>query len=159
MSKVIAMKDEVLLWICTVLLAMHPGCKCDSDQSRAAKAQQKLAQLGTIMHVSFPPSTRLLNYDHTQGWLDDSIILKVEIARDDLEFFLNNSPFAGKTLKTKQQNPIPAIGTTGPRWWKVKSVENWQSGSVALPQAEWLKILLDLDKPDKVVIYLDWFET
>jgi len=90
--------------------------------------------------------------------MDPVIYLKAEIPRDDVEFFLNNSPFAGKTLKTKQQNPIPAVGGFArTRWWKVNSVENWESGRADLPQGEVLSVLLDLDKPDKVVIYLEWF--
>jgi hypothetical protein len=133
------------------------GCKKSQDESgELAAAGQKLKEFGGIMQIAFPSSSRLLNY-HMERGMDTYISLKVEIAREDLGVFLENSPFAGKTLRSKDQNPILDVSSTGPSWWKVKEVKNWQSGRTTLRGSEALRILLDLDKQDSVVIYLEWF--
>ncbi|MHC4155123.1 MAG: hypothetical protein ACYST6_09415 [Planctomycetota bacterium] len=124
---------------------MYIGCKKSQDQS---------GEPGPA--IAFPSSSRLLGY-HMERGLDTYRCVKVEITREDLEIFLENSPFAGKTLRTKNQNPIQGVSPTGPSWWKVKAVKNWQSGRATLSGSETLRILLDLDKQDSVVIYLEWF--
>jgi|GEM_PF-6146832 len=156
------MKAMHVKWIAlcsfAALLLVTTRCTCESEESRAAKARQKLNQFEGIMNVKFPSSARLLNY-RVERWMDEYIGLKIEIARDDLESFLNNSPFAGKRLKSKKDNPIFSVRSTGPRWWKVKSVNEWLSGNVMLPQTEGLRILLDMDHAHTVIIYLEWLDT
>jgi hypothetical protein len=51
------------------------------------------------------------------------------------------------------------VSSVGPaKWWNPDSVRNFKSGQVRLQPGDWepLGILIDLDVPDKPVIYLEY---
>jgi len=148
-----------LLILCLLFLTIDVSCKkAVPPTTDINKERQKLVELGQIMHISFPSSARLLNYKHQRG-MDDVILLKIEIPRDDIKKLIEGSLFSNKVLRCPEDNPIPHISITGPQWWKVKSVKKWESGQVKLPDTKYLNILLDLDRQDKIIVYLEWFET
>jgi len=148
-----------LLILCLLFLTMDVSCKkMASSTTDINKEHQKLAELGRIMHISFPSSARLLDYKHIHG-MDNVILLKIEILREDIRELINSSLFSDKVLRGPEDNPIPQISIIGPHWWKVKSVKKWKSGQVRLPDAKYLNILIDLDRQDKTNVYLEWFET
>lgn len=150
---------SVLLLICLLFLFIKVSCKRDAPQITDPNlAKQKLAEFSKLMHISFPPSTRLTNFKHIRG-MDDVIFLKVEIAQEDLQSFIQNSPFANIPLRSREDNPIPIVGSTGPSWWNVKSVRKWKTGRARLPGAKALQTLIDLDHSNKVIVYLKWFES
>ncbi|MCK5271517.1 MAG: hypothetical protein KAJ52_03030 [Sedimentisphaerales bacterium] len=120
--------------------------------------KQKLKKYSHLMDIEFPPSTRLINFKEYYG-IDDTVYLKIEIDKKKLQNFLTNSPFANEILAEPKDNPIPDIGFVGPSWWNTKSVKNWKSGQIRLPNLSYLNIFLDLDHTDKIIIYLEWFTT
>ena len=93
---------------------------------------------------------------HQKSMLDTVIYLKAEIARDDLEMFLKNSPFVRAELSGVEKSISPEAELP---WWQVEKVESYLSGTVALPNAYWLSILVDLDSQDVCIVYLEWCDT
>ena len=97
------------------LLFLTIGVSCKKKVSSVSNEQQKLIELGQIMHISFPSSTRLLNHEHHRG-MDDVVLLKIEISRDDIKELIDGSLFSDKALRGPEDNPIPHVGTLGPSW-------------------------------------------
>ena len=148
----------LLSLLCLWFVFTSVSCKRQASVRTRKKAKQKLDELSKIMLFSFPASTRLLGYERRRG-MNDVIYLKIEIATEDLRALINNSPFCNTILRSSENNPISDISSTGPTWWKVKSVRTWKSGQVRLDNANYLNMLIDLDQKNKCVIYLEWFET
>ena len=107
------------------------------------------------MQMKFPPSTCFLNFAEGTGQ-DYTAHLKFEIDKDDLEFFIRNSPFAGKELRTDRMDMDLSYGK---KWWTAgKNSKTYKSGYTRIPSrySEPMAILIDLDKPEKAVIYLKY---
>ncbi|HEY2976196.1 MAG TPA: hypothetical protein VGJ48_27020 [Pyrinomonadaceae bacterium] len=137
-------------------IVLHAGCFSHSTQSTVVITEEQLRACGTKMHVSFPASTQPLGIQEVTGWLDDQLYLKLQIPNQDLESFLRSSPFAGKQLRTDRSEILDDKNLS---WWRPESVKKFKSGQAVLPDAKYLKILVDLDSDDKTIIYLAWFDT
>ena len=89
--------------------------------------------------------------------MDWHVQVKIDIDREHLEDFLNQTPFKGKELSSSKNY----TGLTGSyRWWTAHKAKNFLSGEYFdIEQGEAYKILIDLDDDKKVVIYIKWFET
>ena len=136
---------------------------CDGDRARVRKSPaDTLKTAAAHMKLTFPENTRVLGYDSSIGERsllptpDHYIQLKVEFDRADLDAFLKGSPFANETLDTEQRK---VSGTSDATWWNPDAPVRFRSGIVELPSVEFLNILIDLDRKDKVVVYLMWHET
>src|SRR5258705_4003155 len=93
--------------ICSLVVGL--GCiSCNairhrnSQLSEQAITKEKLQQYESLMHLTFPASTRALNASEETGGPDDAFFLKVEIDKQDLETFVKNSPFANADLRSDQ---------------------------------------------------------
>jgi len=108
------------------------------------------------MHITFPKSTRALNIVKVTGGPDDQILLKIEIDRKDLDSLIKHSPFARLELRSDRRFLLNERTLS---WWNPDSVRNYRSAEAPLPDAKYLNILIDLDREDRIPVYLQWFET
>ena len=140
-------------------LAMTLNCQDpvrQQDKATGEISEQKLKECGDKMHTEFPSGTRSLNLYEVTGWLDDLIRLKVEIDKKDLDAFIKGSPFS--EMELDGHNKYVENETSLP-WWKPGYAKQFKSAEAALPDAKYLKILIDLDDETKAIIYLMWMET
>ena len=148
----------MLIAICFLTVLFMKFMSCENHRRELSDpnaVKQKLKKYGHLMDIEFPPSTRLINFKEYHG-IDDTVYLKIRIDKKDLQNFLTNSPFANEILVEPKDNPISVISPIGPSWWNTKSVKNWKSGQIILPNFSYLNIFLDLDHTDKIIIYLEW---
>ena len=135
-----------------ILLFLTLGMKIECRRKPTKK--MVLDKCAKRMEIKFPPSTHLVNF--AEDWdLDYSACVRIEIDENDLQAFIDNSPFAGKRLEARSN--LSAIGPA--KWWEDhESVQNLKSGQVRLQSGgpEGLSILTDLDKPGKAVVYLEY---
>ena len=119
-------------------------------------SEEDLKECSSKMHITFPKSTRALKISKVTGGPDDGIFLKIEIDRKDLDSLIKHSPFAGLELLSDRRFVLkePTLS-----WWDPDSVRNYRSAEARLPDAEYLFILLDLDRDEAITIYLQWGET
>jgi len=118
-------------------------------------SEEDLKECSSKMHITFPKSTRALKISKVTGGPDDGIFLKIEIDRKDLDSLIKHSPFAGLKLRSDRRSVL----NESLSWWDPDSVRNYRSAEARLPDAEYLFILLDLDRDEAITIYLQWGET
>jgi hypothetical protein len=48
-----------------------------------------------------------------------------------------------------------------PDWpdWRPSRAQTFRSTQIALPEGEFLNVLVDEDDPEQVIVYLEWFQT
>ncbi len=81
--------------------------------------------------------------------------LTIKIKANDLEDFIGKSPFAHKGLDSKVSRLMS--DDIGKSWWRPTSSKKFLSKQVRLPPySTFLGILIDLDNPDELTIYLDY---
>jgi len=131
----------------------YSGTLQSRDDSVSA---EDLKECSSKMHITFPKSTRALNIYKVTGGPDDGIFLKIEIDRKDLDFLIKNSPFAGQELRSDRRSMLKVRTLS---WFDPDSVRNYKSAQAPLPDAEYLNILVDLDRDESTTIYLQWGET
>jgi hypothetical protein len=107
------------------------------------------------MSVVLPPSAHPIAVKEFPGW-EDSILMKIEIPRADLDTFLAQSPFATSTFRTDRKYVSQDRDL---HWWTVDSVARYRSAYTSFANGSCLLILIDLDNASKAVLYLEWFET
>ena len=86
--------------------------------------------------------------------MDDALWLQVKLPAQDLETFLDSSPFSGAPLTTNNQYRISQFQeffTTPPA--------RYRAGQRELPNARVLNMVIDESDTTNVVIYLMWHET
>ncbi len=118
-------------------------------------SEEDLKECSSKMHITFPKSTRALKIYKVTGGPDDGIFLKIEIDRKDLDSLIKHSPFAGLKLRSDRRSVL----NESLSWWDPDSVRNYRSAEARLSDAEYLFILLDLDRDEAITIYLQWGET
>ena len=141
---------------CTVALAMihFTGCRREPPPSVQPSAIQ-LQECAKLMGLKFPNGARGLMLHYMSG-LDDTIFLKAVIRVEDLNTFLNDSPFEKSQLSSVERSVHPRAQLP---WWQVNQAKSFLSGVTELPDAERLYLLIDLDSPDLCIVYLNWWET
>jgi len=133
------------------------GCsssRCSSESSNDV-SRIMLDECERIMMCDIPTSAEGLNYLLNKG-MDDTIYLKLRLPREDLDIFINKSPFKDVALRTDRRYPYWELDK---EWWDLDKPILFQSGEALLPKAKYLNILIDLDDPKIVIIYLCWLET
>jgi len=143
--------------LCLVCLAAA-GC------GNRMSDDQILETSGRMMGVAFPEGTRLLGYYHMEAddrkpgpsSLSDALWLKIEMDAAELEPFLAHSPLAKTTLRTDTR---AVFNDQKFSWWDPESPKWFRSGKVEIPVGRYLYVLVDLDRQDKVTVYLAWQET
>ncbi len=119
-------------------------------------SEEDLKECSSKMRITFPKSTRALNISKVTGGPDDQIFLKIEIDRKDLDSLIKHSPFAGLELRSDRRFLLKERTLS---WWDPDSVRSYKSAEARLPDAKYLNILLDLDRDESTIVYLQWSET
>ncbi len=155
------MKYLLAFSVVLAFIVSHLTCTGRSDSgtlksSSDGVSEEDLKECSSKMHITFPQSTRALDIFKVSGGPDDGIFLKVEIDRKDLDSLIKHSPFTGVELRSDRRYVLkePTLS-----WWDSDSVRNYRSAQARLPDAEYLNILLDLDRDERITIYLQWGET
>src|SRR6266545_6269713 len=101
------MRTKHLISVTVLLLAglatscvRAPTIRVDSQKASEQVSPVKLAEIGKIMHVTFPDGTKVLGLLEEPGGIDRAIHLKVEFAAKDLEDFVQKSPFVDSKFST-----------------------------------------------------------
>lgn len=132
----------------------------DFEDRSFAKGDEKtlLAKCGQIMNVKFPDSARLVGVKRWKA-IDALIILKVEIAADHLDQLLTSSPFSKQSV-TEKHRFVHSVQNPRIPWWNPDSPQKFKSGKVDdFKKGETLAILIDLDRNDRLTVYLKWGTT
>ena len=117
---------------------------------------KQLAGCERLLGMTFPKSTLPIRMHYRGGWLDDSMQLKIEIAKEDIPALIRASPFAGAEL-SETENRMWAVQDLN--WWDPETVKTFQYGETQLPDVSYLRILIDTGKERVAVVYLKWFQT
>jgi len=121
-------------------------------------AQQHSASAS--MGISLPPETQCLLYHRRSEALsllpcpDDAVHLKIELPAATAAHFLAQAPFSTASWGGRWIKDMPGW----PQWMpsRAKSVRSTQ---IQLPNARVLNVLVDEDREDVMVVFLEWFET
>lgn len=121
---------------------------------------EQLKQCAAAMGMTFPESTRAVGLDFTE-WQDTFIWLKVEMKRDDLQAFIDNSPLANVELDDQR---IGVGNNDRLKWWNVEELRAFEHvpkqsafrSAEVEPPGEWLRVLIDLRDETKAIVYIEW---
>jgi hypothetical protein len=119
---------------------------------------ERLEQCAKLLHVKWPSSVRPLGFQYTDGFLDDSMILKVSLPADHLQQFISQSPFVTQELRS-DQHPMLWHSSGGPNWWNTHEVKEFSYGETWLEGARFVRLLIDRSDLKIIVLYLTWNET
>ena len=117
---------------------------------------QQQATAARAMGLTFPPATKFLFYLRESGGPDVAILLKVEVPTAAMPGFLASPAFAG-TAWSQDDRSVSDV-SDWPAWRPSKAVK-FRSDQLSLPNAEYLNVLIDDDRPETKVIFLQWFQT
>lgn len=149
---------------CAVLMAFWLlGCAGAAQPTVAphiTRTQQ--ARAAASMGLAFPSTPRFLLYRRAlEGpslmfGPDDAIQLKIELPAAAAAAFLAARPLSEARWDTavSQVHDVPD-------WpdWRPSRVRMFRSTQIALPEGEFLNVLVDEDDPEQVTVYLEWFQT
>jgi hypothetical protein len=91
----------------------------------------------------------MLSYEKIVG-MDDMIFLTLEMKSEDVDSFIKNSPFRDVKLLSDRRYVDNA---------DTRKCASYESAEIGLPDAKYLRILINHDFGQKVIVYLQWFET
>ena len=114
------------------------------------------------MGLAFPSTTRFLLYrralegPNLMFGPDDAIHLKIELPSGAAATFL-----AGHPLSEARWDAAVSQVQDVPDWpdWRPSRAQTFRSTQIALPEGEFLNVLVDEDDPEQVTVYLEWFQT
>lgn len=139
------------------------GCDAEPSPTLAPNVtSQQQSGASASMGLSFPPETKFLLYyrsSETPGFLpapDDSVFLKIELPAPALRKFLEQAP-----LSSAKWSGVGSHIYDIPKWpdWQPSKVKKFRSEQFGLPNAQALNVLIDDDREDTKIVYLQWFET
>jgi hypothetical protein len=151
MTASISRSLAVILLLVGALTGCEPG---PSVYPNVTAAQQ--ADASGSMGLTFPPETRFLFYSRASRGPDGAIWLKIELPAKSLPFFLAQPTLAGAPWKNKD-----AMMSGSDDWsqWQPERIKKYRYSVFELPQAKYLRVLIDEDTADPKVVYLFWHET
>jgi hypothetical protein len=138
----------VLLLSLILKFLAFQGCALNHDVTVS-----QLRECSEKMHILFPPSTKPLNI-RKMAFQDELIDLKIEIDKKDLGVLISNSPY--KNIELSKEALI--LGNSPELdWWRPGDAQDFLTEKVRLSNRESLVILIDLDKPNKAIVYLSYY--
>ena len=127
-----------------------------------------LAQVSAHTSLQFPPNAKLMGSSYVR-WQGFSLRATVELDHADVESFLASVPRPCEVAKEDRSFLTFGFEDTQhmPSWWNPYAAQKfiaanyqWHSpdGSRNEKDHHWevLELLIDLDNPQRAVIYLDW---
>jgi hypothetical protein len=112
--------------------------------------------------LSFPAETQFLLYYRASDEPsllpapDDAVQLKIELPASAAAELLAQAPLSSAAWESHH----PLI-TDQPTWpdWRPSKIRRFRFAQFQLPKAQVLSVLIDDDRDDIKVVYLEWFET
>ena len=119
----------------------------------------QLRDLEKLMELKLPPGARPIAWTYFSA-LDYYILLKIEIDPSALPALIENSPFSNVPLSSTEHRFYDGVG--GAWWDRGSEAQRYIYGQAGLPQGQQyqdrhLDIFVDLDNPDKYIVYLALF--
>ncbi len=140
--------------LCSLACDEEPADDQDLPFNSENITQSFLEACGKSFRLTFPESTVVEGFCEPMG-RDYFAYLTIKIKANDLEDFIGKSPFAHEELDSKVSRLIS--DDIGKPWWKPTSSKKFLSKQVQLPPySTFIGILIDLDNPDELTIYLDY---
>jgi hypothetical protein len=127
---------------------------------RNMSSTEILNKSAKIFGLTFPCNTRLLS-SHSMNFQGLFIRIKVEIDKKDLDGFLKSSPFSNGELNERNKRIYCDLEDRIFKPWQEVSLmaKKFKSGEVEIrkkDEVDILRILIDLDKPNNAIIYLEF---
>ena len=114
-----------------------------------------LWQVERVANVDFPESARLLN-SYGRWFMEVHVYAKVEIDAADVEPFIKSLPKSEPGVLLRE--PLAPISHVSWKWWteagKAKRYRIVQYGKAHGDATEINWFLVDLDKPQKAIVYM-----
>jgi hypothetical protein len=117
--------------------------------------QQVLTTFQQRAHMTLPTNTVPLGARIYRGQ-DKFIELKIRLSKSDLDALLRQSPLRDKPLSSVRRYSRNIAGLS---WWRPEGAKRFLSGEASLPNAEILRLLVDLDQEQFVIVYFEWSES
>ena len=113
------------------------------------KSSESVTDLGRELHVTFPPSTRVIGVERENG-MDDLVRAKVQIAEGDWSQFLGTTP-----IKSDSFRPGPR-GFLGQDhgFWDPHQAAGLRSAQAILPGQRALNVGVTTPSDGKLTLYI-----
>ena len=139
--------------VISLFLMVLLGCSKTSTPVITAPTATQLAEFATNASITLPPSATPIGWREERG-MDDALWLQVRMPARDLQGFLDASPFRSAKLTTNDQYRVFDF-----RDFLPTPPVRYRSGEQGLPNARFLKMLIDESDTTNAVVYLMWHET
>ena len=140
------------LYISFLLIALL-GCSRSTVPVITTPTAAQITEFTTNAKITLPASAQPLGWRESRG-MDDALWLQVRLPAADLQTFLDGSPFRGATLTTNDQYRIFDF-----RDFMPTPPIRYRCGEQQLPNARYLKMIVDESDNTNAVVYLMWHET
>src|SRR5262249_28654511 len=103
--------------------------------------------------VSFPTNSQPVGL-FVQGTIQSHYaLLKVRVPRQNVESFVQGTPFRDVQLSSTRRYFTFQSGVV---WWQPDRPRDFRSGQVGVHGGGAVSIVIDLDDPDHMMVYLDY---
>ena len=126
-----------------------------AEPTGSAASQQRLAQMGSRVGLTFPPSARLLTTSSSDRGLDDAVHAKVEMTAVDYAEFIAASPLAAEPFVAEKRFMLGKNRGD----WDPETPPALPTAQVRLPNASVINLGVDRSGGASVVVYVFWHET
>jgi hypothetical protein len=135
------------------LLIALLGCSRSTVTIITTPTAAQLAEFTTNAKISLPPSAQPLGWREQRG-MDAALWLQVRLPAADLQAFLDASPFRGAILTTNDMYRIFDF-----REFIPTPPTRYRCGEQQLPNAHYLKMVVDESDTTNAVVYFMWHDT
>lgn len=142
----------ILLGAFAVVLRVYVAAHTASG---AEMAPSDLHTAETMMHVTFPPSARVVAWHLDASGMDEYLRVKVEMAAEDWPAFLASTPLRDEPLDEGHHGYFGQDDGA----WDPHQPAHLQAQQTMLPGGKVLNLGVDLGTPGKAVVYLVYFGT
>jgi len=150
------MKAETLI-VCAVLAVLgSAGCERSGGEATLARESISADELGRAINFPLPSDARVLRWEKHQG-MDEAINAKLEMPATAWASFFASLGVEDEDLSTERLSPLGSDEA----WWgdHPRSIPGIAAVQIQLPNAESLNVGVDRRDPDRVIVYLFWFQT
>ncbi len=137
----------------SILLAILVGCSRKSAPVITTPTAAQISEFTRNARITLPVAARPIGWREERG-MDSALWMQVAMQASDLQSFLDSSPFRSATLTTNDQYHIFDFQEFLPT-----PPAHYRCGEHQLPNARYLKMLIDESQSTNVVVYLMWHET
>ena len=139
--------------IFALLLLILIGCSRSKAPIVTKPTAPQIAEFVTNSSITLPPSAQAIGW-YEERLNDAGLWLQVQMPVQDLQTFLDSSPFRGVVLETNDLIRLDDFRV----FWTSPPLR-YRAGQQSLPNGRFLDMLIDQNDSTNVMVYLMWFET